>query len=176
MIYVREDIPVKLLSGESLPAVCVFVKINLWKRKWLVCCSYNPYKDNKSNHLELIRKKLDLYLSNYESIILAEDFTSEINDKCITDFYEIYNSSSLIRESTRYKNPKNPSCIGLFLKSSPNNFQNSSKLEKGLYYFHRMMVTVMKTSFQRLLPKIRHFKDYSSYDINTFRASLFDEL
>ena len=99
MIYVREDIPVKLLSGESLPAVCVFVKINLWKRKWLVCCSYNPYKDNLSNHLQLIRKKLDFYSSNYERIILVGDFNSEINDKCMNDFFESYNLNSLVRKS-----------------------------------------------------------------------------
>ena len=30
--------------------------------------------DNISNHLQLIREKLDLYSSNYESIILVGDF------------------------------------------------------------------------------------------------------
>ena len=70
LFYVREDIPVKLLFVEPLPTECFFVEINLQKRKWLVCCSYNPHKDNISNHLQLIKKKLDLYSSNYESIIL----------------------------------------------------------------------------------------------------------
>ena len=83
LFYVREDIPVK-----PLPAECLFVEINLRKRKWLVCCSYNPHKDNINNHLQLIRKKLDLYSWNYESIILVGDFNSEINDKCMHDFCE----------------------------------------------------------------------------------------
>ena len=113
LFYVREDIPVKLLSVEPLPTECLFVEINLRKRKWLVCCSYNPHKDNISNHLQLIRKKLDLYSSNYESIILVGDFNSEINDKCMNDFCQSYNLSSLIRESTCYKNSENPSCIDL---------------------------------------------------------------
>ena len=39
-----------------------------------------------------------------------------------------------------------------------------------------MIVTVMKTSFQRLPPKIRHYRDYSNYDNNMFRVSLFNEL
>ena len=45
-----------------------------------------------------------------------------------------------------------------------------------------MIVTVMKTSFQRLpLPpppfqKKRHYRDYSNYDNNIFRVSLFNEL
>ena len=146
------------------------------KRKWLVCCSYNPHKDNISNHLQLIRKKLDLYSSSYERIILVGDFSSEINDKCMNDFCESYNLSSLIRESTCYKNPENPSCIDLFLTNSPNSFQNSGVVETGLSDFHRMIVTVMKTSFQRLPPKIRHYRDYSNYDNNMFRVSLFNEL
>ena len=113
LFYVREDIPVKLLSVEPLPAECLFVEINLRKRKWLVCCSYNPHKDNISNHLQLIRKKLDLCSSSYERIILVGDFSSEINDKCMNDFCESYNLSSLIRESTYYKNHENSSCIDL---------------------------------------------------------------
>ena len=71
LFNLRQDIPVKLLSVETLPAACNFVEINFRKRKWLVCCPYNPHKDNKSNHYQLIRKPLDLYSSNYESIILV---------------------------------------------------------------------------------------------------------
>ena len=56
--YVREDIPVKLLSVEPLPAECLFFALNLRKRKPLVCYSHNPHKDNISNHLQLIWKKI----------------------------------------------------------------------------------------------------------------------
>ena len=34
----------------------------------------------------------------------------------------------------------------------------------------------MKTSFQRLPPKIRHYRDYSNYSNIMFRVSLFNEL
>ena len=62
LFYVREDIAVKLLSVEHLPTECLFIEINLRKRKWLVFCSYNPHKDNVSNHLQLIRKKKKIYI------------------------------------------------------------------------------------------------------------------
>ena len=39
MLDVREYIPVKLLSVEPLPTECLFVEMNLQKRKLLVCCS-----------------------------------------------------------------------------------------------------------------------------------------
>ena len=95
----------------------------------------------------------NLYSSNYESIILVGDFNSEINDNSMNDFCESYNLRSLIRESTCYKNPENPSCIDLFLTNSPNSFQNSGVVETGLSDFHRMIVTVMKTSFQSYCQK-----------------------
>ena len=66
--------------------------------------------------------------------------------------------------------------IPIFLTSSPKSFQNSSVVETGLSDFHRMIVTVMKTSFQRLPPKIRNYSDYSNYDNNMFRIPLFNEL
>ena len=71
LFYVREDIPVKLLSVEPLPTECLFLEINSRKRKWLVCCSCIHHKDNISNHLQLVRNKLDLYSSNYEYMILV---------------------------------------------------------------------------------------------------------
>ena len=71
LFCVREDIPVKLHSVEPLPTEYLFVKINLRKRKWLVCCSCIHHKDNISNHLQLVRNKLDLYSSNYEYMILV---------------------------------------------------------------------------------------------------------
>ena len=52
LFHVREDIPVKLLSVEPLPTECLFVEINLQKRKWPVCCSYSAHKDNISIHLQ----------------------------------------------------------------------------------------------------------------------------
>ena len=94
----------------------------------------------------------------------------------MNDFCESYNLSILIREPTCYKNPKNSSCIDPFLTNSPKSFQNSSMVETGLSNFHRTIVTVMKTSFHRLPPKIRHYRDYSNYDNNLFRVSLFNEL
>ena len=38
--------------------------------------------------------------------------------------------------------------------------------------FHEMIATVEKPFFQRLPPKIRHYRDYSNYDNNIFRYFL----
>ena len=176
MLYAREDIPVKLLSVEPLPTECFFVEINLRKRKWLVCCSYNPHRDNIKNHLQVISANLDLYSSKYEHIIVMGDFNVDIGDKFMGDFCEPYNLSSLIKESACYKNPENPSCIDLILTNSPRSFQCSSTIETGLSDFHKMVVTVFKTTFQRIPAKIRNYRDYRDFNNDAFRECLITDL
>ena len=56
MLYVRADIPSKLLSAESLPVEGFHVKINLQKKKWLLFCSYNLNKNAIKSHLEILHK------------------------------------------------------------------------------------------------------------------------
>ena len=55
MLYVREDIPTKLLSHDFPGVESFFVEINLHKKKWLINCSYNPHKSN-INRLNIISR------------------------------------------------------------------------------------------------------------------------
>ena len=56
------------------------------------------------------------------------------------------------------KNPNHPLSIDLFLTNAPKYFQNSSVREAGLSDFHKMVITVMKMSFQKLEPKIINYR------------------
>ena len=53
LFYVREDIPAKLLSIETLPRKVFLLKL-IYGKKWLFSCSYNQNRDNISNHLQTI--------------------------------------------------------------------------------------------------------------------------
>ena len=75
LFYVREDIPAKLLSAETSVTENFFVEIN-FRKKWLVSYSYNPYRNTISNHLQTISKSLDLYLSEYDDIIIVGKFNT----------------------------------------------------------------------------------------------------
>ena len=52
MLFVREDIPCKLLSLENKPMEDFYVETNLRKTKWLLCCSYNASRSNIDFDLE----------------------------------------------------------------------------------------------------------------------------
>ena len=44
MLFVREDIPVKLIASETPPVEGLYLEVKLRKQKWLISCSYNPNK------------------------------------------------------------------------------------------------------------------------------------
>ena len=91
-------------------------------------------------------------------------------------FCESYTLSSLIKKPTCYKNPQNPSYIDLILTNSPYSFQNSCVIETDLSDSHWMTVTVMKTTDEKLKPRIVSYRDYKNFCSDTFRQILLEKL
>ena len=152
LLYVREDIPAKILSHDFPSAESFFVEIILHKKKWLINCSYNPNKNNIKNHLEIISKALDAFSTKYENIILLGDFNVCVDDETMRNFCNSYNLNNLIKQPTCFKNPENPSCIDLILTNKPRFFLSTCVIETGLSDFHRMAVSVLKTHFRKQIP------------------------
>ena len=140
MVFVREYIPTKAISKETLSLEGMFIKLNFRKKNWLLSCSYNPNFNTTTDHLEILRRNLYLYSAQYENLILIGDFNTVINHSYMKTFSESYTLSSLIKEPTCYKNPQNPSCIDLILTNSPYSFQSSCVIETGLSDFQMMTV------------------------------------
>ena len=78
----------------------------------------------------------------------------------------------MINKPTYYKNPDRPSCIDLILANCPRSFQNSCVIETGLSDFHKMVVTVMKTTYRKLEPRIVYYRDFKYFCNNSFKESL----
>ena len=91
----------------------------------------------------------------------------------ITVFCDTYDLECLIKESTCYKNPENPSCIDLILTNNLKCFRSSRVVEIGLSDFHRMTVAVMKTIFE---PRIINYRDYKKFQNDQYRDELAPKL
>ena len=114
LLYVREDIPSKLLIVKENLIEGFFVEINLRnKKKWLLSCSYNPKKPSLSNHIAESSKSLDLLTTKYERLLFLGDFNAGMEDSSIKTFRSNFNLTSMINKPTCYKNPDKPSCIDL---------------------------------------------------------------
>ena len=119
-----------------------------------MCCSYNPNKSNISSYFDTLRKALDLYSTRYENTTLLGDSNVSIVDLHMKSFYELHGFKGLIKDPICFKNPENPFRIDLKLTSSPYSFQNSDVIETGLSDFQKIEVSVMKSTFQKLKPRI----------------------
>ena len=171
LLYVRDDIPSCLLTDHRLldNAECLFTDINLRNKKWLLCCSYNPHKNNISNHISPLNKGLDNYISHYDNILFLEDFNSHSSENCVNDFCNVYNLSNLIKEPTCFKNPDYLFCIDLFLTTRPKCFQITMKMQTGISDFDRMVIKVL----QKL--KLIHSRSYKTFNANLFQEELKNE-
>ena len=171
LLYIRQDIQSKLLGIENI-IEAFFVEINLHKKKWLISCSYDPNKALIVNHMALLSRSVDIYITKYDNLLFLSDFNAGLEDASIKKFCLAYSLTSMINKLTCYKNPEKPSCIDLILTNFPRSFQNSCVIETGLSDFHKMVTTVMKTTFRKMEPKVIKYGDYKFFCNDTFRESL----
>ena len=176
LVYIRDDIPSKVLKDYNVSVEGIFIELNLNKKKWLICCSYNPNKNSIKTHLSELGSGLDLYSSKYDNFLLMGDFNAEPKEPSMSEFLQLYNLKNLINTPTCYKNPVKPSCIDLILTNRPKTFHSSCAIETGLSDFHKMTVSVMKTYFQKQEPKIVCYRDYRRFSNETFRNDVFQKL
>ena len=90
ILYIREYIPSRLVSTESSQVEGFFVEINLRnKKKWLLCCSYNPKKDLIRQHLYALSKSIYVFTSKYDNVLFLGDFNAGVEDTSVKTFVEV---------------------------------------------------------------------------------------
>ena len=179
MIYVREDIPCDILIKHKMPAniEAIFLEINLRKNKLLLVGTYHStnkeHGENDDKYFQQIGFALDVY-SRYDKFLLAGDFNVMENDHCLGEFMSDFHAKNLVKEPTCFKSIENPSCIDLFITNSYQSFQNTTTVATGLSDFHKMTVTVLKTTFPKVKPKVITYRTrYDPLDLeNALKENL----
>ena len=180
MIFVREDISSDTLSKHTIDAniEILFIEVNLRKSKILLIAAYNSpsqkYRIPDVKFFEQIAHALDVY-SGYDKFVLAGDFNIDAlndDDGALGDFLDEFHAKNLVKEPTCYKNPLNPSCLDLYITNSYRSFQGTTTVATGLSDCHKMVVTVLKTTFPKSAPRIVTYRDYSSYSVEEFGKDL----
>ena len=87
-------------------------------------------------------------------------------------FCKFYHLTSLIKQPTCFKNPRETSCIDLTITTNkPKSFQSTCVIETGLFDFHRMIVY-----FRKPPPTIIRYRNFSNDDNENFINSLIEVL
>ena len=144
----------------------VFVEINFYKSKWLLFGTYHPPTQNKNFYFENVGHALDLYTQNYDRILSAGYLNAVENEIILSNFIQLYDMRNLVKENTCFKSIENPSYVDLFLTNCSRSFQNTLAISAGISDVHKMIVTVLKTTFKKVEPKeivYRSFQNFAEY-------------
>ena len=82
----------------------------------------------------------------------------------LKDFMELYNLRNLVKENTCFKSVGNPSCVDLFLTKAI-----STGISEN---YHKMIITVLKTTFKKAKPREIIYRSYKNYNEVMFGEDL----
>ena len=97
--------------------------------------------------MESMDKAVDSLSSKYEFFFIIGDFNALASDTFVKDFCHTLSFKHLINKPTCFKNLINPKCIDLMLTNRQRSFQNSCAIDTGLSDFHKVTVTLLRSSF-----------------------------
>ena len=144
-----------------------------------MCGTYHSthafYSTTDIDFFEQIGLALDVY-STFDKFLLAGDFNIQGDEGSIQDFMDEFSARNLVKEKTCIKSLDNPSCIDLLITNSSQSFQKTTTISTGLSDFHKMIITVLKTTFPKAKPKVVLYRDYSKFVENHFRIDLKEKL
>ena len=153
MIFVKEDILRSLLTKHNFPSDFggLFDEIHFRKSECLLFGTCNPSAQNDQYLFNCIDKVLDTY-NNYDNILLTGDFNAEGDELFLSIFLYQHYLFNLVRVGTCSRNSSKPTSVDLFLTSKITHFQNIVAVCSGLSDFHKLVLTVLKTSFDKKNP------------------------
>ena len=127
MVYIREDIPSKLLDKHVFiyDMEGLFAELNFRKCTWLLFGTYPPTIPSRYLFFDNLDKTIYTY-SSYEKRLLIWDFNTETFEPRIDSFIYEHDLHNLVKEKTCFKSVENPSCIDLILKNNAMAFQNTT--------------------------------------------------
>ena len=85
------------------------------------------------------------------------------------DLYDLQNS---VIENTCFKSVEYPSCVNLFLTNCSRSFQSTFVIPTGISDCHKMIITVLKTTFKKARSKEIIYRSYKNFDNYVFRKDL----
>ena len=113
---------------------------------------------------------LIFYSNEFEKTVILEDFNLEPSSSIILYFMDCQNFVNLIKYKTCFKAAG--SRIDLILTNRKSLFKNKFYYEDGLKDHHRLIYSVMKTTFKCEEPKKLIYKNYSSFSQKDFQSDL----
>ena len=102
--------------------------------------------------------------------MLAGDFN--IEETILSEFLFNNDSKNLVQQKTCFESINSRSCNDLFVTNTPRSFQNTITFSSGLSDFHKMILTISKTSFPEVRPRQNVYRKFKNFDLNNFKNEI----
>ena len=88
LVYIRENIPSKILKKTILPDDIegTNIELNLRNHKWLLCATYHPPNQKDDYFFNHLEKAIDVYHQTYDKFLLIGDFNEGDTDHAYHNF------------------------------------------------------------------------------------------
>ena len=103
--------------------------------------------------------------------MIVGDFNLEPESDFMINFMDAHNLYNLVKNKTCFKS-KNGTCIDLILTNRKHSFQFTGALETGSSDYHLLIHTMMKSTYVKLPPVRRKFRDYKNFNSVIFLNEL----
>lgn len=170
MVLINESISSKTLNGVDIASDVhvIPIQLNLRSKKWLLLPIYRPPNQHPAYFRENLHRVIDFFSLTYENVLTICDFNMHKNEADIRTIMEDNGMASLIHEPTCFKSA-NGRCIDLIMTNSKNSCFCNNTFETGFSDFHHMVYTILKTTFERLPPKVVSYRCYRNFWEISFR-------
>ena len=173
LIYVKSNLPSRLLTDYKLPndIQLIPIELNLRKDKWFVISLYRPPRQSISYFIEHLSYLLDFYASKYSNVLIMGDFNETATSTEISKLISEHSLYSLVSTPTCFKSVGGR-CIDLILTNKKNCFQKSGSVETGVSDHHHLIYTMLKKTVKCLPPRKVCYRSYKRFSEENFRSEV----
>ena len=165
----------KNFENENAETICL--ELIIAKMKWCILFAYRPPDTNKTMFFNEIYITLNKIYGKYDNILLAGDLnidelkTGSDSSNHLSDAKDVFNLTNLVKKPTCFKS-QDGTLIDLMLTNRPRSFLKSQNFEIGLSDCHKLVISILRASFQKFPRKIITYRDQKRFNQEHFLQDL----
>ena len=171
--YVNQDLNSKVLTNYTMRQdfKILALELKLSKTNWLIFGTYKSPSLSDITFTSKIKNILRFYWSTHDNILVMDDFSMTLDNPNVNELIEDHELSALISEPTCFKSI-NPTCIDNFPTGKKTGFMNTLTLETGVSDHHKLIGTMLRSTFAKDKPKKVIYRCNKNFDHENFKEEL----
>ena len=153
----------------------LMLEINPGKEKLLIFGTYKPPNINNSAFLNELYNAITFYSTLNKSCVLLGDLNLVRDNTQLQNFCESFLFEHLIKKATCYKGDTLTG-IDHIITNISKCFMKSLALETGISDQHKMIMTILRSTFAKGKPKTFYYRCYKKFNLEQLQMELKEKL